>query len=153
MRVHGDHGIDHSTQKRPDDPLAHRFPGLKSDVLAHVCEVRRDQGERLNPERARGLGGKQQLNELFVGLVQAAQQHGARRQAAGSVHWQAQLDLSIREAVAFDRQGPQTGGSGQAPCAFGFVGKVKQAGSGFCGTGHVQFSSREGPGGTAPSIR
>ena len=40
-----------------------------------------------------------------------------------------------------------------APCACGFVCKVEQAGRRFSGAGHVQFSSREGPGGTAPSIR
>jgi hypothetical protein len=58
-------------------------PGWKGDVLAHVGQVRRHQREVAHAQGARGAGGQQQFDQLVVGLVQAAQQHGARG------HWPA----------------------------------------------------------------
>jgi hypothetical protein len=82
VRVHGDHGVEQAGQEGADDALADRLAGVEGDVLAHIGQVRRHQREVAHAQAARGAGGQQQFDELVVGLVQAAQQHGARGQAA-----------------------------------------------------------------------
>jgi len=107
--------------------LAHGFARVEGNVLAHVGEVRRHQREVAHTQAARGAGGQQQFDELVVGLVQAAQQHGALGQAPCAVHGQRELELPIGEAVALDFPRAEAAGRSQGRGGGTFIGKVQQA--------------------------
>ena len=141
VRIDGDHSVKQAGQERADDALAHGFAGMESDVLAHVSQVRRHQREVAHAQGTRGAGGQQQFNQLVVGLVEAAQQHGAHGQLARPVHRQSQFELAIRKAMALHGPQGQAAGGGQALGSRAFVVEVQQTGLGCRQSGHVQNST------------
>ena len=141
VRVHGDHGVEQAGEKGADDSLAHGLARVEGDVLAHIGQVGRHQRELAHAQAARTARGEQQLDEFFIGLVQAAQQHGACGQLARGVHGQGELELAIWEAVARDLQRRKAAGGGQAGGGGAFAVEVQQAGRGGVGRGHAQNST------------
>ena len=100
VRIDRHHGIKAARQQAADVALADRLAGRERDVLPHVGEIRARQQQALRTQLAGGRRGDQQLDQLLVGLMQAAQQHHARGQRGG----QAQLQFAVGEAVSLDQR-------------------------------------------------
>ncbi len=123
VRVHGDDRVEQAGEETADHALADHLAGVEGDVLAHVGQVGRHQREVTRAELARRLRGQQQLHQFFIGLVQAAPEHHARRQRFG----QAQAQLAVGKAVARDQGQLQPGRVGGAGRDDALVFKTQQA--------------------------
>jgi hypothetical protein len=98
VRIDGDDGVEGLPQQGAEVTLADDFAGMERDVLAHVGEIRRDQRQLSRAQLARRRRREQQLDELVVGPLQAAQHDDARRQCGR----QRELRFAVGEAVARD---------------------------------------------------
>ncbi len=96
--VDGDHAVEQSGEELADDALADHLARVEGLVLAHVGQVRRHQGEMARAATPGAARDQQQLEQLFVGTMQAAEQHHIGRQLGR----QAQAQLVVGEAVALD---------------------------------------------------
>ena len=95
MRVDRDDRVEVVGQQPADDPLADRFAGRELDVLPHVAQVRRDQRNGARAVLPRRRGREQQLDELVVGMVEAA----TDRDVGGQRDGNRDAALAIRKAV------------------------------------------------------
>jgi hypothetical protein len=122
MRIDRHHGIEQIGQKGTDDALAHGFAGMKRDVLAHVGQIGRDQGQIPCAELACGARGQQQFDELVVGPIERAQDDDP----AGQMRRQAQLGLAVGKTMAFDEMQFGVAGRGQPFGGGAFVFECEQ---------------------------
>ena len=83
VRVHGDDGVKQFGQKAADNALTHDFARLEGDVLSHIRQIGCNQREVECSQVAGSACGQHQLHQLFVGVVQCAQQHHTFRQGGG----------------------------------------------------------------------
>ncbi len=98
VRIHGDDRVEALGEQPADDALADRLARREGHVLAHVAEVGRDQRHPRGAELARGGGGEQQLDQLGVGMIEAA----ADRDVGRHVGRQREPGLAVGEAVHVD---------------------------------------------------
>ncbi|MCY1434694.1 hypothetical protein D9M71_507610 [compost metagenome] len=126
VRVDGKHRIEALGEELADHPLADHLAGMEGDVLAHVGQVRRHQQQAAGAETARLAGHQQQLDQLLVGAVEAAVQHQGVGQHLALSQRQAQAQLVVGKAVAFDARGRQAGRRGQTFGGITFVGEIQQ---------------------------
>ena len=140
--IHADHGIEQTRQKRAHDALADGFAWMERNILAHVGQVRRYQGEVAHAQIAGRTGRQQQFNEFLVRLVQAAQQDGTFGHASSHIDRQRQPQFAVRKSVALHGPQCQTGCHRQALGSTLLVVKIQQAALGRFGRNHVQNSTK-----------
>ena len=115
--VHRQHGVEQLGQETTHHTLADHFARVKRDVLPHVAQVRRDQSQPHRAQATCAARNQQQLDQFFIGLVQAAPHHHTRRQFGR----QAQAKLAVWKAVALHHMQAQPGCGGGALGDLGFV--------------------------------
>ena len=71
--VDGDHAVEQPGEEFADDALAHHLARMKGLVLAHVSQVGRHQGEVTRAAAPGAARHQQQLEQLLIGPVQAAE--------------------------------------------------------------------------------
>ena len=120
VRVDRDHGIEQLGQEGADDALADHLARRKRHVLPHIGQIGRDQRQVARAELACAARHQQQLDQLLVGLLQAAQQHDA----LGQLRRQLELELAVRKAVPQHGNRGQAGFSGQARGHHGLVFEI-----------------------------
>jgi hypothetical protein len=96
-----DDAVEAAGQEGPDRLLADRRARPVDRILAHVAKVGRDQDQPFRPSATPGVLGEHQLDELWIGSIQAAVDDGdgRRRRHEGD-------DLAVWKGVDLDeRQG------------------------------------------------
>ena len=96
MRVHRHQEVERARQQARIAARRHGFAGIEAAVLPHVGQVGRHQPHLRRAELARGVGGKDQGQGLFVRMVQAAGEHHAASPHGGV---QAHQRLAVGKAV------------------------------------------------------
>ncbi len=102
VRVDGDQCVELAGQQLADHSLADHLARVEGDVLAHVGQIGRDQDQSLGAQAARFTGHQQQLDQLFVGVVEAAVEHQLLGDRFAFGQRQAQAQLVIGKTVALD---------------------------------------------------
>ena len=102
VRVDGDQAVEMVGQQPADYPLADHLARVEGDVLAHVGQIGRDQDQSLGAQASRFAGHQQQLDQLFVGVVEAAVEHQLLGDRFAFGQRQAQAQLVIGKTVALD---------------------------------------------------
>ena len=75
MGLDSEHAVEGAPEQCADDALRDRFAGAEHPVLAHIRQVRRDQGDAPRAGPADGVARQQNLDELGVRIMQRAHQN------------------------------------------------------------------------------
>ena len=126
VRVDGDQPVELAGQQLAKHPLADYFTGIEGDVLAHVGQIRRDQDQSPGAQSARLAGDQEQLDQLLVGMVEAAVDHQLLGDGLAFAQWQTQAQFVIGKTVALDCRGGQPRGFGQPQGGGALVIEIQQ---------------------------
>ncbi len=95
VRLHRDHAVEPGADQRADDVAAQGLARLEDRVLPQVAEIGRHQDQPPRAGASPGVGGQQEVDELLVGMIERAVDHGD----VGGGRGDARHRLAVRKAV------------------------------------------------------